>query len=201
MRLKLIPKLVFAALLFVAAAWPTQAQVSPSATKGGIPILVGAGFSNFGFPDWGPGVRMDGITAWLDFYPRSLPWKLQGLGIEAEGRDLNFGRPTNFTQLRHDTALVGPIYAWDRYVKFHPYAKFLAGIGSVDFPPMGVGYSHDTFTTTAPGGGVEYRIWQSVWVRGDYEYQFWHHAFGPNDFNPQGFTIGASYDFRRSDEE
>lgn len=200
MRLKLIPKLVFASLFCMTAAWPADAQVAASATRGGIPVVAGAGFSNFALPDWGPGVRMDGISAWLDFYPRSLPRKLQGLGIEAEGRDLNFGRPANLPRLRNDTGLGGAIYAWNHYAKFRPYAKFLAGLGSVDFPPQGF-YSHDTFTVTAPGGGVEYRIWGSVWVRGDYEYQFWHNAFGPNSLTPNGITIGASYDFRRSDED
>jgi hypothetical protein len=32
-------------------------------------------------------------------------------------------------------------------------------------------------------------------VRGDYEYQYWRHIFGPHDLNPNGVTIGVSYDF------
>lgn len=192
MRQKLIPKLVFAGL-FAAAAFPVRAQVPPAATQGGIPIMVGAGLSDFSV-DFGPGRRMEGITAWVDFYPRSLPTKIQGLGIEAEGRDINFGRPSTLTRMRQDTALGGAIYSWHHYEKLRPYAKFLTGIGSIDFP--GTTYTHDTFLVFAPGGGAEYRIWHSVWLRGDYEYQLWHHAFGSNDLNPQGFTIGASYDFR-----
>lgn len=161
--------------------------------------MVGAGFSNFSI-DYGPGRRMNGITAWIDYYPQFLPRKLQGLGIEAEGRDINFARPSVLTKMRQDTILGGGIYSWNHYEKLRPYAKFLVGIGSIDFPSPNA-YSHDTFLTSAPGAGVEYRLWRSVWVRGDYEYQFWHHTFGNDDLNPQGFTIGASYDFRRSEEE
>jgi opacity protein-like surface antigen len=97
--------------------------------------------------------------------------------------------------MRQDTGLGGAIYDWNRYRKFRPYAKYLVGVGSIDFPPFGT-YSHDTFLVFAPGGGVEYRAWRHIWIRGDYEYQFWQHVFGPHDLTPTGFTIGASYDFR-----
>ena len=59
MRLKLTPKLILAAL-FVAAVFPVYSQVSPAARQGGVPIVVGAGFSDFSL-DWGPGKRMEGI--------------------------------------------------------------------------------------------------------------------------------------------
>lgn len=194
MRLKLIPELISAAL-FVAVILPVRAQVAPAAEQGGIPVVVGAGFSDFG-TDYGPaGTRMEGISAWVDFYPRGLPAVLHGLGVEAEGRDINFGRPSSLTKMRQDTAVIGPIYAWNRYRNFRPYGKFLAGVGSIDFPGT-PGYTHDTFLVTTLGGGAEYRIWRNVWVRGDYEYQFWHHFFGDHSLNPEGVTIGASYDFR-----
>ena len=47
----------------------------------------------------------------------------------------------------------------------------------------------------APGGGVDYRVGGGVSLRADYEYQFWRHIFGPRDLNPNGITIGATYDF------
>ena len=53
MRLKPIFKLNFAAL-FVAAVLPVYSQVVPSANQGGVPIVIGAGFSDFSI-DWGPG--------------------------------------------------------------------------------------------------------------------------------------------------
>jgi opacity protein-like surface antigen len=48
----------------------------------------------------------------------------------------------------------------------------------------------------AIGGGAEYHAWKTVWVRADYEYQWYHQYFGPHDLNPNGFTIGATYYLR-----
>ena len=193
MRLKLPLKLIFVAL-FITAVFPTYSQVTPAARQGSVPIVVGAGFSDFSI-DWGPGRRMEGISAWVDWYPNRMPTDLNGLGIEAAGHDINYGLPAGISKMRQDTGEVGPIYAWDHYRNFRPYVKYLLGIGSIDFPPTGT-YSHDTFLVFSPGAGVEYRAWRHVWIRGDYEYQFWHLTFGPNDLTPSGFTIGAAYDFR-----
>lgn len=33
-------------------------------------------------------------------------------------------------------------------------------------------------------------------ARGDNEYQFWHHTFGPNDLNPNGVSFGVLNYFR-----
>ncbi len=198
MRLKLPPKLIPAAL-FVAAVFPVYCQVAPAARQGGVPIVVGAGFSDFRL-DWGPGSKMEGASAWVDWYPTRLPAVLHGLGIEAVGHDINFGRPAGLSKMRQDTGEGGAIYTWNRFRNFRPYAKYLVGIGSIDFPPSGT-YSHDTFTVFSPGGGVEYHTRGHIWIRGDYEYQFWHHIFGPTDLNPNGFTIGASYDFRPAASE
>ena len=193
MRLQLSPKLIPAAL-FLAAVFPVYCQVAAAGHQGNVPIVIGAGFSDFSL-DWGPGRRMEGVSAWGDWYPISLPAGLHGLGIEVAGHDMNYARPAGFSRMRQDTGEGGLIYTWNGYRRFRPYAKYLLGIGSIDFPPSGT-YSHDTFTVFSPGGGVEYHAWGHIWIRGDYEYQFWHHTFGPHDLNPNGFTIGASYDFR-----
>ena len=195
MRLKLSPKLILTAL-FAAAVIPVYSQVTPAARQGSLPIEIGAGFSNYSV-DWGPGRRMDGITAWLDWYPTNLfPPTLNGLGFEVTGHDIDYAKPAGLERLRQDTGMVGPIFQWNHSHYFHPYVKYLIGIGSIDFPPDGK-YSHDTFLVMAPAGGAEFRAWRHVWIRGDYEYQFWHDTFGPTDLTPTGFTVGASYDFRR----
>jgi hypothetical protein len=198
MRLTLPLKLIFVALL-ITAVFPVYSQVTPAARQGSVPIVVGAGFSDFSI-DWGPGRRMEGISAWVDWYPNRMPTDLNGLGIEAAGHDINYGLPAGISKMRQDTGEVGPIYAWNHYRNFRPYVKYLLGIGSIDFPPTGT-YSHDTFLVFSPGAGVEYRAWRHVWIRGDYEYQYWHQTFGPHDLDPNGFTIGASYDFRPSAPE
>jgi len=193
MRLMLPPKLILAAL-FVGAVFPVHSQVVPTARQGSVPIVIGAGFSDFSL-DWGPGKRMEGISAWVDWYPNRLPGVLHGLGIEVAGHDINYGLPSGFSRMRQDTGEGGAIYAWNHFHNFRPYVKYLAGIGSIDFPSASA-YSHDTFLVLSPAAGVEYRAWGHIWIRGDYEYQYWHHTFGPHDLNPNGFTIGASYDFR-----
>jgi opacity protein-like surface antigen len=194
MHLKSTLKLAFIALL-VTTVMPVYSQVSPAATQGGVPIVIGGGYSNYSI-DWGPGQRMQGYSAWVDYYPNRLPAVLNGLGVEGEGHAIDFAR--RVPRMRQDTAVAGPIYSWNRYRNFRPYVKFLIGVGSIDFPPPPgyPYYSHDTFSVYAPAGGLEYHVWQHIWIRGDYEYQFWHHTFGNSDLTPTGFTIGASYDFR-----
>jgi hypothetical protein len=195
MLMKLFPKLFSIELLLFAMS-PVFAQVAPSARQGGsVPLVVGVGFSNYSM-DWGPGQRMNGIAAWLDLYP--LPEVLRDLGFEVEGRDINYMR--SIPNLREDTGLFGAIYSFSHFQKFHPYAKYLGGIGSMDFPPVpsAPNYTHDTFLVTTPGGGAEIQAYQHIWIRADYEYQQWHSVFGPYDSNPNGFTIGAQWDFRRS---
>lgn len=195
MHMKLFPRLFLIALLVVAAS-PMFAQVTPSATKGGaqVGLVVGVGYSNYSM-DWGS-ERMSGITAWADLYP--LPGALRDLGFEIEGRDINYNR--DVPNLREDTGQFGAIYSFSHFAKIHPYGKFLAGIGSMDFPafPGLPNYKHDTFLVTTPGGGIQVQAAGHLWVRADYEYQQWHNVFGPNSSNPNGFTIGAQWDFRGS---
>jgi opacity protein-like surface antigen len=199
MSQRLFPKLTLA-LLFVALAVPAFSQVAPAATEGGLPLTVGVGISDYDV-DFCCGSRMVGISAYVDWDLFVLPGPLKNLSIQAEGNDINYGRPARLQtepQLRQDTGLGGVKYTYRHFRNLQPYGKFLVGIGSIDFPnyydPY---YTHDTFTVIAPGGGVEYRVWRGVWVRGDYEYQFWEHTFGPRDLTPQGFTIGGSYHFRQ----
>jgi opacity protein-like surface antigen len=173
-------------------------QVAPAATSGGssIPLVVGGGISDFDL-DYGQGRRMEGVSAWVDWNFNHMPRVLRGIGIEAEGHDINLNRPSSLTRMRQDTGLGGVTYHFVHSGNIDPYIKMLGGIGSIDFPSKNPHYTHDTFEVLAPGGGVEYRVWGQVWVRGDYEYQLWEHTFGPHNLTPQGFTFGASYHFQR----
>ena len=191
-------KLALFALLF-AATLPAFSQIAPAAQERHIPIAVGVGVSDFSL-DWGEGRRMEGITAWVDLGIPHTPHFLNGLGIELEGRDINWGRPSSTPTMRHDTAVGGPIYSIRRFGRFQPYAKYLIGIGSIDFPRLPgsfPSYRHDTRTVYAPGGGADYRVYKKIWVRADYEYQFWPNLFGAHSLNPNGVTFGALYDFGR----
>jgi hypothetical protein len=178
--------------LFVSMSIPAVSQVSPHATEGGFPLAVGVGYSNFD-SDWNG--RLGGPSIWVNWNIYRGPSLLRGFGIEAEGRDLNYNRTGGVPNLREDSALGGPIYTWRHYRKIQPYAKALIGIGSIDFKSVDPNYSHDTRTVYAPGGGVNFHMFQSFWVRGDYEYQFWPNFIHQHALNPEGFTIGAYYDF------
>jgi opacity protein-like surface antigen len=195
-------KLAVAALL-LAAALPSISQVAPAARQYSAPLVIGAGFSKFD-SDWKVGLkgsavnggRLSGGVLWVDWNFYDHPSFLRGFGLEVEARDLNYSRTGNVPTLREDTAAGGVIYTWRHYRKIHPYGKLLAGLGSIDFEHLSPTYSHDSRTFYAPGGGIEYRAWGNVWVRGDYEYQLWTEFFLKNQtMKPCGLTVGASYDF------
>ena len=72
----------------------------------------------------------------------------------------------------------------------HPVAT-LVRVQAVDRP-------HLLVVGLRSGGGVEMQAYHHVWIRADYQYQMWHEVFGPYTSNPNGFTIGGQWDFRRS---
>jgi len=190
------------AALFICAASPVLAQAVPAATQGNFPLSVGAGISAFN-----PGIdqgHLLGGTMWIDYTLPHMPHILQGIGLEAEGRDLNYFRSGSLPSgVREDTALGGVIYSLPRYRDFRPYAKFMMGYGNAD--EENVQYHvkwTDSRTVTSMGGGLDYRVHGHIWVRVDYEYQSWPDFFkrypadkdGPR-LKPQGFTVGAMYHF------
>ena len=193
--MKLIPRLFSIAVLLLAGCYGFS-QVAPAgqAGHGSLPLVVGGGFSNFSM-DWGPGNRSSGIYAYVDVYP--LPGRLRNLGIEAEGRSSRWGNP--IPNLRQDTGMAGAIYGYNSMRLIHPYGKFLGGIGSMDFPPFpgSPNYKHDTFFVDAVAGGAEVHMYEGIWLRGEYQYQWWHDVFGPGKTStPNGLSVGIHYDFR-----
>jgi Outer membrane protein beta-barrel domain len=193
----LFPKLTLA-ILFVTASIPAFSQVAPAATEGGLPLVVGVGISDYDL-DWGYGRRMVGISPYIDWNLDHLPGLLRNVSIEGEAHFIDFARPTSIQpRMQQDTVEGGLMYTWRHYRNLAPYVKAMGGVGTIHFPSDSIFYTRDRFNVIAPGGGLEYHIWRQFWVRGDYEYQFWQHTFGPHDLTPQGFTIGASYHFRHA---
>jgi opacity protein-like surface antigen len=210
MRLRLFPPTSLAVLL-VFSAHPIFAQVAPAGVVHTLPINVGVGFSNYDTDiSYGTGsspARLSGGTFWLGYDPTFLPGKLGGLGIEAQARDLNFGHSSSQPFLRQDTAAGGVIYHWERHFLFRPYGEFLMGYGNADYrTPTGIHY-HQTRTITTVGGGAEFDTFHRLWVRAEYEYQWWPDFFITGDsqagkdsagiMNPQGVTVGVSYHFNQ----
>jgi opacity protein-like surface antigen len=184
---------VSASILF--SAIPLVAQTTPAAREDGLPLVIGGGMADNNI-DFGAGRRMEGIAVWAGWDLTGHKFVPRGLTLDVEGKTIRYGLPQGFSQMREETALGGVLYSWRHYKNFRPYAKGLMGIGSIDFPPY-PNYGHDTRMVKAMGGGIEYRAYRNVWIRADYEYQMWEQLFGTTNLTPNGFTMGASYDFKR----
>lgn len=188
------------ATLFLTTSLPLFSQVRPAASQGGKPLTIGIGVSGYDtemFAKW-----MEGTTVWADWNFERAPSFLRGFSVEAEVRDLDHGQPKG-QRLRQGTAGGGPLYTWRHFRNFQPYGKFLVDFAAMDHiknPRLPPWYTGDIWTSYACGGGLEYRVHKSVWLRTDYEYQFWRVKFyNPTSFlNPQGFTVGVAYNFSRS---
>jgi hypothetical protein len=183
----------FLAALITVAALPLAAQSNPSAAEGAWPIIAGGGLSRFNLTY--PNVKsstMEGPTFWADWV--DIPFLPKQIGLQAEYRKINMGAPSDAPQLRTDAFLGGPTYTMT-FSRLAVYGKGLAGYGTLNFPPFGT-YSHDSRTIYGFGGGLEYRTWNSIWLRGDYEYQYWPDLFLVGGMHPNGVTFSVGYDFR-----
>ena len=170
--------------------FPVHAQVAPSVKISGLPLGVGGGLSDYSL-DYGPGRRMLGFSGWADYE------LFHGLGVEAEGTAIFLDKPSSLQRMRQLSFKGGAIYKTRSFYRLRPYAKALIGVGSIDFPSNDPLYTHDTFLMEAFGAGAEYPVWNTLNVRADYEYELWNQYFGNNNLTPNGFTIGATYYFRK----
>jgi hypothetical protein len=190
--------------LCVCAAFSAHAQAPPAAQGSAAfsPLAIGAGFSAFD-AGWTDGYMLGG-TLWIDYTPNFLPHSLKGLGVEAVARDISID--TNHRaqfNIREDVASGGLIYSLPRFGRYRPYGKYLVGFGNCDYPTKYNARYHQTRTVTSVGGGVDYQIFKRIWMRGDFEYQFWPDFFkyppalnkAPGTLSPYGFTLGAMYHF------
>jgi hypothetical protein len=183
------------AVLLACASIRSFSQVAPAAgpQRSNWPVSVGLAFSAYNSDLGG---HLKGTTLWADWNFYKLPPLLDGFGIELEARDLSYGRTGSDPKLRMDTVAGGVIYTTHFYRRFHPYGKFLIGQGSVDFTSSDPNYTHDTRSLYVAGGGADTRFYKSLWLRVNYEYQFWPVFFHPNQtMNPHGIDIGVAYDF------
>ena len=179
---------LFAALLFLPTL--SRAQVVAAGKGGNQQLYVGGTFSNFS-PDYG-WQRLYGIGAYADYNLSPT------LGVEAEGRFQRFNQLAN---IHEDSYLIGPRYSYHRR-RYTLSAKGLVGIGYFNFPENA---AHGTYFAIGLGGGLDYRLTRRIYVRGEYEYQFWPGFVGPpdptpiplanrpNGLTPSGFSVGFSY--------
>jgi hypothetical protein len=173
-------------------------QVVPQAEQGRLPFSVGGGFSDFLSSD-GSGHRLTGGAVWVDSRPTMLPLSQHGFGLEAESRYVSNPQSKSHESgiFHQGTVGGGPTYTLLRFSRFHPYAKFIVSFAGQSFFVGAHAYHHDTQNVYAPGGGVDCRLFSHLWARVDYEYQIWPNPFSnPNwTLDPQGWTVGGSWDF------
>jgi len=198
MRFKLFFPAVLAVSFLLSAAVPASPQTVPEyREKGGIPLEVGAGFSDFNI-DFGQGRREDGGTVSADWTLRRMPHLLHGLGIDGAGRDIVFDAPAAVSFVEYRTVGGGAIYHFPRPHNIVPYVRTGEGYGWLKFLP---GYAPGTYHSDTrgyfyAGGGADFHAYHHLWIRADYEFQRWQQLFGdPGRLTPNGFTIGPEFDF------
>ena len=194
--------MVFRKLLLgvvLAATVPAFSQTLPHATRGGIPLTVGAGYSNFN-PDWsGLGTnsgRLSGYTIWADWAFYRAPGALSGIAVEAFGRNLNFNRTGDDPKIQEIVGGGGVLYAWRHFRHVQPYGKLLFGYGGINMTTTDPNYTHDTRTVAAQGLGVNFIFHDHLVIRADYETQQWPDFMRHHSLTPGGVTIGLAYDFK-----
>lgn len=196
-------KLLCVQVLLFAAVPIAFGQAAPQAVTGGIPLTIGAGYSIFN-SDWHrapghPGTNwISGYTLWADWSFYNAPGALRGIGIEIEGRDLNFGRSSGADpRLRQVVGAGGVIYKWRRYRVVQPYGKLLAGYGGMNMTTTIPTYTHDTRTVIAEALGVDFVFHDQLIIRADFENQNWSDWMEYHSLTPRGFTASVAYDFKR----
>jgi opacity protein-like surface antigen len=146
--------------------------------------------------DWSG--REIGVSAWANY---SI---YHGFGVEVEGNSIFANKPkpifpngeTGYGSVSEETIEGGIIYKYHEFHKLHPFAKGLGGLGKVNFPSNNPFYTSESAGVWSLGGGAEYRIWRTVFLRGQYEYQWWKGFRGGEGFNPSPITFGATYYLR-----
>ena len=185
---------LFATVVSLVFAGSASAQVVFSAHQGTVPVQVGFGVSDW-FPNWG-GMKypMLGITGTVDFHP-PMPRRLSAVGIEGEYRTVSMRKTVQPPNYKEQTIAGGLTYTYSRGQNLRFYGKGMIGLGIMDFTSTSPTYTHDSRTLYAPGGGVQYRLHSGIWLRGDYEYQFWQPLFSLTKRpTPSGLTVGVGYD-------
>src|ERR1700728_592999 len=194
-----------ALLLFPAAL---IAQNSESATGGEAAITAGVEFSSFN-PDWGCvnsapfgcSDELYGPTAVFDFDLH------QKYGLEGEARWLHYHGLGGQVEPNY---VAGPRYRLFRFHRLTGWGKLGLGGGWITTPFYpAAGTLKGSYFIYAPGGTLNYRLSHTIFLRADYEWQFWPSFAGPPSYNsatgqvlqnnsgltPNGLSVGVVYRF------
>jgi len=188
--------------------------------RGSLKLLIATVVLIFSECGWAQGVysakrnNLGGLTfgAGIDYWDTDYTqaWKFgptawasmeltHGFGLIGEGRSLLAGG--NLPGFKYWVGEGGVAYTVHRWRAVRPYAKAELGFASLDVQRTATYRSHDTRTTWAVGGGLEYRTWRHLWTRADYTYDGFpgylsFTTFQKHTLNPNGISVGVSYHFR-----
>jgi hypothetical protein len=175
---------VLLAVCLLGLGGAAQAQVVPSADRGGLTLSAGGTLSAYhlGYGEQ----KLLGPAIFVEADGR------QHIGVEGEARWLKFhwkaGQNGPAADERATTYLIGPRYSM-YYGRFQPYLKGLAGAGHFNFP---YNLGRDNCLVIALGGGFDYRLTRRIrWRAVDFEYQSW-----PQFHYGQMSSYGASTGLR-----
>ena len=95
--------------------------------------------------------------------------------------------------------MVGPRVPLFRYRQISLNAKLMFGRAHITVPPKHFGTG--SYFAYAPGGLLEYQLNRRLFIRGDYERQFWPGwkgirtavSDGTGALTPNGLSLGVSY--------
>jgi hypothetical protein len=177
-----IPRLILATCTFFAlcgigTTLPAQ-KYFPTATKRA-DLQVGGGYA-ISSPDYS-NQRFQGITGYatLDVTPH---W-----GFEFDIHQVNTTGDDHIYERSYE---IGPRYV-RHYGRFNPYLRASYGRGVFNFP---YNQANVAYNIAAGAIGLDVRIKPHLFVRGEYEGQYWF-KFQDRSLQPDVTTIGAAYHF------
>jgi hypothetical protein len=179
-RLRLSSISILTLALLLAGGRSLHAQALPTASGLGSQLSVG-GEGSYYQMDYGKRY-VGGFAAYAEVDPT---WRY---GAEAEVRFSRLGAEESVTET---TFMAGPRVTLSRHQgRIRPYAKFLVGVGKINFP---FNYATGSYLAYAPGGGLDYVINERWTVRAvDVEYQNWP-KFTYGALNPYGISVGVAF--------
>ena len=169
-------------LLAAAGVRPAHGQVAEAAVGGEQQFAVGGMVSAF---------HIDYGKRWLGGEGVYVDANIKRhLGIEGQALWLNQHEESG---THATTFLAGPRYSFNGIGRLRPYAKFLVGEGTFDFP-YGLATGH--YVVLSPGAGIDFRVSHRIrWRVADFEYQQWPwFTFG--SMSSYGVSMGVRYAFR-----
>ena len=172
----------FAATLLVLATAPRcAAQAIPDADKAAdVSAFLGYEYAD---PAYGP-PKNNGTGFGLN-YTRYFPIPVAP-SIEAR---VNL---TNGTDVKERTYLAGLQAKARVFRRYHPYADFLVGTGTIHFNTRATGYIGDNSTIYNYGGGLDFDLIHHFALRADIQRQNWALGGSPT-FHPVILLFGVNY--------